>query len=112
MTYSGYGINRALAARRRPTFLWQPVKGAALARPIEGRQGENSMLVLLGYFLIAVSAGVAASGIIGYILASMLIRRYERVDRPSKISSATTVQLYKSTSDLTVMAKVLVVSHC
>jgi hypothetical protein len=50
------------------------VKGAALARPIKNKSGENSMLLLLGYFLIAVSAGVAASGIIGYILASMLIR--------------------------------------
>jgi hypothetical protein len=45
------------------------------------------MLVLLGYFVIAVGAGVAASGIIGYILASMLTRRYERSDRPLKISS-------------------------
>jgi len=39
----------------------------------------------VGYFLVAVSAGVAASGIIGYILASMLIRRYEKADRPIKI---------------------------
>jgi hypothetical protein len=46
------------------------------------------MLVLLGHFLIAVGAGVAASGIIGYILASMLTRRYEKADRPIKISSA------------------------
>ena len=36
------------------------------------------MMVLLGCFIIAVGAGVAASGIIGYILASMLIRRYEK----------------------------------
>ena len=52
------------------------------------------MLVLLGYFLIAVSAGVAASGIIGYILTRRLIRRYEKADRPIKISStrATTIQ--------------------
>ena len=52
------------------------------------------MLVLLGYFVIAVGAGVAASGIIGYILASMLIRRYEKADRAIKISSTgvTTVQ--------------------
>jgi hypothetical protein len=52
------------------------------------------MLVLLGYFVIAVGAGVAASGIIGYILASMLIRRYEKADRPVKISStgAATIQ--------------------
>ena len=41
---------------------------------------KDSMLVLLGYFVIAVGAGVAASGIIGYILASMLIRRYEKAD--------------------------------
>jgi hypothetical protein len=52
------------------------------------------MLVLLGYFLIAVGAGVAASGIIGYILVSLLIRRYEKADRPVKIpsTSATTIQ--------------------
>jgi hypothetical protein len=50
------------------------------------------MLVLLGYFLIAVSAGVAASGIIAYIVTSMLIRRYEKADRPLKSSSATTIQ--------------------
>jgi len=42
------------------------------------------MLLLLGYFLVAVSADVAASGIIGYILVSMLIRRYERAERPIK----------------------------
>jgi hypothetical protein len=39
------------------------------------------MLVLLGYFVIAVGAGVAASGVIGYFLASLLIRRYEPTDR-------------------------------
>ena len=52
------------------------------------------MLVLVGYFLIAVSAGVAASGIIGYVVVSLLIRRYEKVDRPIKISlrGATTIQ--------------------
>jgi hypothetical protein len=50
------------------------------------------MLVLLGYFVIAVGAGVAASGIIGYILASMLIRRYEKADRPFKTSRGTTIQ--------------------
>jgi hypothetical protein len=52
------------------------------------------MLVLLGYFLIAVGAGVAASGIMGYILASMLIRRYGKADRPMRISSTnvTTIQ--------------------
>ena len=42
------------------------------------------MLVLLGYFVIAVGAGVAASGIIGYIVASILIRRYEKADPPLK----------------------------
>jgi len=54
--------------------------------------GENSLLVLLRYFVIAVGAGVAASGIIGYILASMLIRRYEKADRPFKTSRGTTIQ--------------------
>jgi hypothetical protein len=46
----------------------------------------------LGYFVIAVGAAVAASGIIGYILASMLIRRYEKADRPFKTSRGTTIQ--------------------
>ena len=52
------------------------------------------MLVLLSYFVIAVGAGVAASGIIGYILVGVLIRRYEKADRPVKISStsAATIQ--------------------
>lgn len=52
------------------------------------------MFVLLGYFVIAVGAAVVASGIIGYFLASMLIRRYEKADRPVKISttSAATIE--------------------
>ena len=70
-----------------------PSGAAALARPINQR-GENSMLVLLGYFLIAAGAGVAASGIIGYILASMVIRRFGKADSSTKISStsATIIQ--------------------
>jgi hypothetical protein len=52
------------------------------------------MSVLLGYFAVAVGAGVVASGIIGYILANMLIGRYEKADRHVKIlsTSATTIQ--------------------
>ena len=37
------------------------------------------MLVLLGYFLIAAGAGIAASGIIGFVIANLLIARYERL---------------------------------
>jgi hypothetical protein len=48
---------------------------------------KNNMMVLLGYFLIAAGAGVAASGIVGFILASLLFRRFEKADRPMKISS-------------------------
>ena len=65
------------------------------------------MLVLLGYFVVAVGAGVAASSIIGYILASMLIRRYEKADRPVKISftSAATIQpISYSTTALAVLS--------
>ena len=51
------------------------------------------MMVLLGCFIIAVGAGVAASGIVGYILASMLIRRYEKADRPIKISSTSAITI-------------------
>jgi hypothetical protein len=62
--------------------------------PVKTQQEENRMLVLVGYFFIAASAGFAASAIIGYILASMLIRRYEKADRPVKVLStgATTIQ--------------------
>jgi hypothetical protein len=50
------------------------------------------MFVLVGYFFIAASAGVGASAIIGYILASMLIRRYEKADRPVKVLSQAQLQ--------------------
>jgi hypothetical protein len=39
---------------------------------------KNNMSVLLGYFLIAAGAGVAVSGIVGLILAKLLIRRFEK----------------------------------
>jgi hypothetical protein len=78
-------MNRAIAARRQPAFLWQPVKGAALARPNKTlRDGENIMTVL-GYFLIAAIAGVATSAIIGFILTSLFIARSDKGDQPSRI---------------------------
>jgi hypothetical protein len=45
------------------------------------------MMVLLGYFLIAAIAGVAASAIIGFVLTNLLIGRFEKADRPIRISS-------------------------
>ena len=50
-------------------------------------------MVLLGYFVIAVGAGVAASGLIGYFLASLLIRRYETTDRPIKIPTTNATKI-------------------
>ena len=45
------------------------------------------MMVLLGYFLMAAIAGVAASAIIGFVLTNLLIGRFEKTDRPIRISS-------------------------
>jgi hypothetical protein len=42
---------------------------------------KNNMLVLLGYFLIAAGAAVATSGIAGFILARLLIRRFDKAAR-------------------------------
>jgi hypothetical protein len=66
---SDKGVARTLTA---------PVKDAALARPKIWEWRKNNMSVLLGYFLIAAGAGVAASGIVGLILAKLLIRRFEK----------------------------------
>jgi hypothetical protein len=68
------------------------------------QQGEDSMLVLLGYFLIAVGAGVGASGMVGYILASMLIRRYEKADRPVKVLSTGALPLDASDRSINPLA--------
>jgi hypothetical protein len=62
------------------------------------------MLVLLGYFLIAVGAGVGASGMVGYILASMLIRRYEKADRPVKVLSTGALPLDASDRSINPLA--------
>jgi hypothetical protein len=65
-----------------------PVKDSALARPKNIRvERENIMMVLLGYFIIAAMAGVAASAIIGFILTNLLISRFQRADRPVRIPS-------------------------
>ena len=45
------------------------------------------MTVLLGYFLIAAIAGVVASAIVGFVLTNLLIGRFEKADRPIRISS-------------------------
>jgi hypothetical protein len=37
------------------------------------------MMVLLGYFLIAAIAGIAASAIAGYFLANVISRRLTRI---------------------------------
>ena len=42
-------------------------------------------VVLLGYFLIAAGAGVAASGIIGFVLTSLSIARVDKGHRPSRV---------------------------
>ena len=43
------------------------------------------MMVLLGYFLFAAIAGVAASAVIGFVLTKLLITRFEKADRPIPI---------------------------
>ena len=48
---------------------------------------ENIMMILLGYFLIAAVAGVAASATIGFILTNLLVSRCENADRRIGISS-------------------------
>jgi hypothetical protein len=45
------------------------------------------MMVLLGYLFIAVIAGVAGSGIIVFVLTKLLIGRFEKADRPIRVSS-------------------------
>jgi len=41
---------------------------------------------LLGYFLFAAIGGIAASGIIGLVLTNFMIGRFEKADRPIKLS--------------------------
>jgi hypothetical protein len=48
---------------------------------------KTSMVVLLGYFFIAAAAGVAASAMVGLVLTNLLIGRFEKADRPIRISS-------------------------
>jgi len=43
------------------------------------------MMVLLGYFIIAVMAAIAASAILGFILSNLLIARVQKADRPIRI---------------------------
>ena len=43
------------------------------------------MMVLLGYFFIAAITGVASSAMIGFVLAKLLIGRFEKADRPIRI---------------------------
>jgi hypothetical protein len=44
------------------------------------------MRVLLGYFLIAAIAGIAASAIVGLVLTNVMIRRFTKADRPIKVA--------------------------
>ena len=43
------------------------------------------MMVLLGYFVIAVVAGAAAVGLIGFVVANFLVRRFGKADGPTKV---------------------------
>ena len=45
--------------------------------------GENIMMIVLGYFLIAAAAAIAASAIIGFFLTNLLIWLLQKVDRLS-----------------------------
>ena len=44
------------------------------------------MVVLLGYFIIAAMAGVAASAIIGFVLTSLLVARVDKSDRAARVT--------------------------
>ena len=48
---------------------------------------KSIMSVLLGYFLIAAISGLAASAIIAFVLTRLLIARFEKADRPIRVSS-------------------------
>jgi hypothetical protein len=45
---------------------------------------ENIMMILLGYFLIAVVAAVSASALIGLFLTNLLIGHFKNSDRLSR----------------------------
>jgi NhaP-type Na+/H+ or K+/H+ antiporter len=62
-----------------------PSEAAALARTRK-EQAENSIMVLIGYFIIAAIAGIAVSAIIGFVLTNLMIRCFTKADRPIKIS--------------------------
>ena len=48
-------------------------------------------MVLLGYFLIAAIAGIAASAIVGLILTNLVIRHFTKADRPIKVACTSEV---------------------
>jgi hypothetical protein len=47
--------------------------------------GENIMMIVLGYFLIAAAAAIATSAIIGYFLTKLLLRLLQTVDRSTRL---------------------------
>jgi hypothetical protein len=47
--------------------------------------GENIMMIVLGYFLIAAAAAIAASAIIGFFLTNLLIWLLQKVDRSIRL---------------------------
>ena len=54
---------------------------AYAAGPEEFCGGENIMMIVLGYFLIAAGAVIAASAIIGFFLTNLLIVLLQMMDR-------------------------------
>jgi hypothetical protein len=54
-----------------------PFKGAAPSRP-KNFAGEKIVMVLLGYFLVAVIAANAASAMVGLVLTNLLIGRFKK----------------------------------
>jgi hypothetical protein len=73
-----------------PTFDC-PLKVAALARPRISGHGEQRMMVLAGYFLVAAITVIGASAIIGLVLTNLMIRRFTKADRPIRVASASEV---------------------
>jgi hypothetical protein len=48
------------------------------------------MVILLGYFIDAAMAGVAASAIVEFVLTSLLVARVDKSDRPARVTYLTT----------------------
>jgi hypothetical protein len=72
------------------------LKGAAPATPRNFGHGENIMMVLLGYFLIAAVAAVAASALISLFLTNLILGHFKKSDRLSRWIGSWLLELEKT----------------